>query len=66
MIEWHARAGGHDTWFHGRFLEKWADPRAVKEMRDAFAHYDEADIWRALLASMDLFRWLDADQSEPF
>jgi aminoglycoside 6-adenylyltransferase len=61
MIEWHASAASGwsaDTWHNGRFLEQWADPRAVDGLRDAFAHYDAADVRRALLASMDLFRWL--------
>jgi aminoglycoside 6-adenylyltransferase len=61
MIEWHAGAISDwraDTWHNGRFLEQWADPRAVDELRHAFAHYDMADVQRALLASMDLFRWL--------
>jgi len=34
MLEWHARATRgpeHDTWMRGRFLEEWADPRAVME-----------------------------------
>ena len=61
MIEWHAGAAGGwsvDTWHNGRFLEQWADPRAVDGLRGAFAHYDAADVRRALLATMDLFRWL--------
>jgi aminoglycoside 6-adenylyltransferase len=61
MLEWHARlrhGPEHDTWLRGRFLEEWADPRAVKELHQAFAHYDAQDIWRALFATMDLFRWL--------
>jgi aminoglycoside 6-adenylyltransferase len=61
MIEWHAGAASGwsaDTWHNGRFLEQWADPRAVDGLRGAFAHYDAADIRRALLATMDLFRWL--------
>jgi aminoglycoside 6-adenylyltransferase len=61
MIEWHARATkgwDHDTWEGGRFLEEWADPRALEGLRDAFAHYDEDDMCRALFATMDLFRWL--------
>jgi aminoglycoside 6-adenylyltransferase len=61
MIEWHAGAASGwsaDTWHNGRFLEQWADPRAVDGLRGAFAHYDTADVWRALLASMDMFRWL--------
>jgi len=61
MMEWHARAtrgGSVDTWHSGRFLEQWADPQAIVELRGAFAHYDRADIARALLASVKLFRRL--------
>lgn len=64
MIEWHARGmhgWDYDTWHSGRFLEKWADPRAVDGLRWAFAHYDVADLKRALLATMDLFRWIAAE-----
>ncbi len=67
MLEWHARAASgwrSDTWHNGRFLEQWADPRAVEGLRGAFAHYDEADVARALLATMDLFRWLARETAE--
>ncbi len=66
-MEYQARAvnGWHyDTWHNGRFLERWADPRALEGLRRAFAHYDEDDIWRALLATMDLFRWLTMETAE--
>jgi len=59
MMEWHALADHgwkHDVWFRGRFMEEWAHPQAVSELRGTFAHYDRRDIARALLASMDLFR----------
>jgi aminoglycoside 6-adenylyltransferase len=59
MIEWHARSErgwDHDTWHGGRFLEEWADPGVLDSLREAFARYDEADVRRALLATMDLFR----------
>lgn len=62
MLEWHAHAqkgDQFDTWLRGRFLEEWADPRAVAQLRDAFAHYDARDIARALLATMNLYRWLE-------
>jgi aminoglycoside 6-adenylyltransferase len=62
MLEWHAHAckgENLDTWLRGRFLEEWADPRAVEELRGAFAHYDAGDISRALRATMDLYRWLE-------
>jgi aminoglycoside 6-adenylyltransferase len=62
MLEWHAHAQKgeqFDTWLRGRFLEEWADERAVAQLRDTFAHYDKNDIARALLATMDLYRWLE-------
>jgi aminoglycoside 6-adenylyltransferase len=58
MVEWHTHATSGrmvDTWFNGRFMEQWASPAVLRELRKAFAHYDEDDIWRALLASMALF-----------
>jgi aminoglycoside 6-adenylyltransferase len=61
MIEWHALAEHgwkHDVWFLGHFLEEWAMPKAVEGLREAFAQYDEDDVKRALLAAIDLFRWL--------
>lgn len=64
VLEWHARAiygPNHDTWLRGRFLEEWADPRAVQQLLGVFAHYEETDIWRALDATMDLFRWVSLE-----
>ncbi len=61
MLEWHTHASQGkevDTWMRGRFLEEWADARAVEALPAAFAHYDEEDIWRALFVTMKLFRWL--------
>jgi len=67
VIEWHARAThgwNYDTWFRGRFLEEWADPRVVEGLRDAFAHYDRKDVRRALLKVMCLFRWIAVETAE--
>ena len=61
MLEWHARVTKNrkrDIWLRGRFLEEWADTRAVKELGEAFARYDESEIWRALINTMELFRWV--------
>ncbi len=66
-IELHARVfhdADYDTWHGGRFLEQWADPRILAGLREAFAHYDEDDLWRALLATMDLFRWVTKEIAE--
>jgi len=67
MMEWHTRAThgwNHDTWFRGRFLKEWAHPQAVKELRGAFAHYDEEDAKAGLLATMDMFRWIAVETAE--
>lgn len=67
MIEWHARATrgpSVDTWHSGHFLEEWADPRAIEGLQSAFAVYDEDDIWRALLITMELYRWLAQETGE--
>jgi aminoglycoside 6-adenylyltransferase len=64
MLEWHTRAmkGAQvDTWLRGRFLQEWADPRAASALARTFAHYDEEDVWQALLATMDLFGWLERE-----
>jgi aminoglycoside 6-adenylyltransferase len=67
MIACHAHATHgweYDTWHSGRFLERWADPRAVAGLREAYAYYDAADIRRALLSTMDLFRWLATETAQ--
>jgi aminoglycoside 6-adenylyltransferase len=67
MLEWRAQAEhgwDYDTWEKGRFLEEWADPTALRALEKAFARYEDGDIRRALMATMDLFRWLAADMAE--
>lgn len=67
MIEWHAHATkgwSYDTWHAGRFLEEWADPRVIKEMRASFALYEQDDILRALKETYILFRWLALEVAE--
>jgi aminoglycoside 6-adenylyltransferase len=67
MVEWHARARNgwdYDIWHKGRFLEQWASHQFVKALPDVFAYYDREDLWRGLLATMDLFRWLTVETAE--
>jgi aminoglycoside 6-adenylyltransferase len=57
VLQWHARiVDGHDTWHKGRFLESWADPRAVAELREAFARYDPEEVGLALRTTVEIFR----------
>jgi aminoglycoside 6-adenylyltransferase len=61
MLEWHTRSRyglERDIWYDGRFLSSWADPRAVAELPGTFAAYDQADLRRALLATVQMVHWL--------
>jgi len=67
MIEWHALAVSGwklDVWFRGRFLEEWADPNVLKDLRKAFARYDEEDAKHALKASLALFSRIAKETGE--
>ena len=67
MLEWRARAAhgwDYDTWEKGRFLEEWTDAAALQALEKAFARYEDDAVRRALLATMDLFRWLAVETAE--
>jgi aminoglycoside 6-adenylyltransferase len=65
---WHARA--KDGWpadeigYRPKWVERWADPRAVEALPQICPRVDEDELWRALFAMMDLFRWLAAETAE--
>jgi aminoglycoside 6-adenylyltransferase len=66
-LEWRSHregTGDVDTWMRGRFLEEWADPRAVSTFKRIYGHYDKADIWRALWETMTLFRWVARETAD--
>lgn len=59
MIRWNtvaSDASQFDTWHDCRFFENWAPVRMQSKMREAYAHYEERDIWRALDTTTELFR----------
>jgi aminoglycoside 6-adenylyltransferase len=58
------RGADIDTWEDGRFLEEWGERRTVDALRHTFARYDEDDLWRALMATMDLFRSLAVETGD--
>jgi aminoglycoside 6-adenylyltransferase len=61
LLAWHAHAThglDFETWYDGRYLDEWATPQAVAAIPATFAAYDADDLWRALLATLDLFRQL--------
>ena len=67
MIEQHAHAARHtdrDTWYAGRFIERWADADVLEYLRTTYAHFDLPDIARALQETMELFRRLAKETAE--
>ena len=67
MIEWHARSAnpGLDTWHMGRNLPEWADPFAWQALQKTYAHFDAGDSWRALLDTLELFRFTVPGNRQP-
>jgi hypothetical protein len=57
MIEG-VRRSGADTWYRGRFIERWAQADVLEALGRTYAHYEQADVIRALFETMDLFRRL--------
>jgi hypothetical protein len=58
MIEWHAIATNpelDDTWYGGRRINEWADPRWVTSLRHTWPNYEVEGAWGALLATLELF-----------
>jgi aminoglycoside 6-adenylyltransferase len=58
MIEWHAIAINPelgDTWYGGRRVQEWADPRWVAALRQTWPSYDVEGAWDALFATLELF-----------
>ena len=58
MIEWHSIATNPelgDTWYGGRRMHEWADPRWVEALCQTWPTYDVDGAWDALLATLELF-----------
>lgn len=67
MLEWHARLVRNphgDTWYDGRYLDEWADPRALEDLTASFAAYEQDDLQRAWQATVELFWWLAGETAQ--
>jgi aminoglycoside 6-adenylyltransferase len=66
LLAWRARADDPlaDTWHGGRFLERWAEPQVLAELRDAYAGYQAAEVARAVWATAELFERLERECAE--
>ncbi len=54
VVEWRY-ANQANTWYSGRFLERWAPPDLLEDLEGVFAHYAGPDIWQALQNTARLF-----------
>lgn len=67
VIEWHEKAvngDDYDTWHAGRFLCEWAGKETQIELHNSFGHFDRIDSWKALIATINLFRRLSHEVAE--
>lgn len=62
LVEWHAY--GKDTWYEGRYLEQWADPRAITVLPQTFTSTDRAPMIRAIRNMLTLFRTIGEETAE--
>ena len=66
MIEWHEKTVNgieYDTWHAGRFLCEWASKETKEELQSSFGHFDRTDSWKALMATVNLFKRLSHEIS---
>jgi aminoglycoside 6-adenylyltransferase len=64
MMEWYAKTKygkDYDVWHAGRFLDEWVDRETLEELKNTFGHYEKTDSFRALIATMNLFRRLSIE-----
>lgn len=67
MLEWHAAAMSDehpDVWHIGTRMKDWVRPDVWERLHDAFGRFDAADSWRALLATVSLFRDIASETAE--
>lgn len=53
----------YNTWYGGRFLDRWADKEVTEKLSGTFAHYDRNDMITALIETMELYRMLSTEVS---
>ena len=64
LMEWHAQATGQaevNTWLLGKRILQWADADTAEAIAQIWPRWDAAEMWRALLAQLELFRRLSSE-----
>ena len=61
MIEWNSKSVNgwdYDTRYDGRMIVDWAPPEIIDLLSETFASYDQKNLVKCLLASIELFERL--------
>jgi hypothetical protein len=66
VVEWQAQGQGRDVWFIGRFMEQWADERALAALPKSFALMNRESMEQAMRAMFDLMRLMGTDAAARF
>lgn len=67
MMEWHTLAKNNwntDVKWIGKNIKQWVEPEAYNRLNNIFGHLDSEDSWKALIATIDLFRNLSKDTAQ--
>ena len=67
VMEWRAQSIHEweiETWIGGHYIEEWVDEQTKNELQQVFGRFGAEDSWRALFATMNLFRRLARDLSD--
>lgn len=57
---------GKNTWYSGRFMDEWADPRVLAVIPQVFPALERASLQQSLLDTLDIFRWLGTEVAAKF
>lgn len=63
FVSW-AQTVEYDTWHAGRFLCEWANKETQVELQESFGHFDRNDSWKALMATITLFKRVSHEVAE--
>jgi aminoglycoside 6-adenylyltransferase len=68
MLEWRALAtrhdGPHDVWHIGTHMQTWVDAATWRDLHTIFGGFDRAGAWKALVATIRLFRKVAREAAE--
>lgn len=67
MMEWHTLAKNNwninVNWL-GKNIKQWVEPKIHNRLNNIFGHFDSEDSWKALIATIDLFRDLSKETAK--